>query len=347
MADVSIFFARRRRVKLKSLPILFAIVFSLCTAPQERAFSPSLLDETDLTTPAGAGAIAVSRVGRRKSVVEPLLNRARWWASVPLKVQRRIQRRLWTSKLERFHLDHRETFADLDECVSLQQRVVKVFGDGDPFLPAWSKVIRKGEALRDGELAKLMREEDFGGWSPPVDVMDWYVDFLLTERPRTVLEFGGGRSTACLCTILTRIHGPNGFRVLTLDQEQENVDRTLGRLSGLEGRESCRIVHVPLVPAKVGSRQTSAYDVASVDPRHFEWLGEADFVFVDGPYAEGPCRYGTLPAVRGRLAPGARFVMDDALREKEMFAGRLWAREGIQIDGILTLGQGVMRGSIV
>jgi hypothetical protein len=79
---------------------------------------------------------------------------------------------------------------------------------------------------------------------------------------------------------------------------------------------------------------------------HFLWLGKCDFVLIDGPYADGPSRYGTLPHVRDYLMPGARFCLDDALRPKEMLTGHLWAQEGIRVDGILTVGEGLLIGKI-
>ncbi len=105
-------------------------------------------------------------------------------------------------------------------------------------------------------------------------------------------------------------------------------------------------MHVPLTAARVEGRQTFFYDTDSMDSNHFAWLGKAELVFVDGPFAEGPCRYGTLTRVRRQLTPGARFIMDDALRGKELLAGAWWARENISVQGVLTLGQGMMLGSI-
>jgi hypothetical protein len=83
-----------------------------------------------------------------------------------------------------------------------------------------------------------------------------------------------------------------------------------------------------------------------MDREHFTWLGKAEFVLIDGPFSEGPCRYGTLPQMRAQLVSGVRFAMDDAFREKELLVGHLWAQEGIVINGVLTLGQGVMVGVV-
>jgi predicted O-methyltransferase YrrM len=254
------------------------------------------------------------------------------------------KRRIWTRKIESFHTQYLHRPAPLSECIQLQQQAARVLRNADPLMPP--SVIRKGQCLRDSELADRLSGEDFGGWSPQIEQIDWLVDFLYAERPRTVLEFGSGRSTVCLCVMLNRIHGADGFRLLSLDQDPENVARATNRIDGLDGRSSCRVVHVPLTPAIVNDRSTFFYDIEKMDSGHFRWLGKADFVFIDAPYADGPCRYGTLPKVRSYLAPGARFVLDDALREKELTAGALWAQEGIVVEGVHTIGQGMMVGIV-
>jgi hypothetical protein len=38
--------------------------------------------------------------------------------------------------------------------------------------------------------------------------------------------------------------------------------------------------------------------------------------------------------------------MDDALREKELVAGAEWARDGIRVEGVVTVGWGVMVGTV-
>jgi len=139
-----------------------------------------------------------------------------------------------------------------------------------------------------------------------------------------------------------------GWVSITLPgQDPREAERTRDGLRRLDATSfSCRVVCAPLIPAVVDGRATFFYDVR-LCREHFAWLGKAEFVFIDGPFSEGPCRYGTLSRVREHLVPGARFVMDDALREKELAAGALWAREGIVVDGVLTLGEGIMVGSVL
>jgi predicted O-methyltransferase YrrM len=254
-----------------------------------------------------------------------------------------LRRRWWTyARIAPFHARHREQPCPLNKCLRLLERARLALSHADPLKP--KSVIRKGRHLQDPELAIRLQDEDFGGWSPQIEAVDWLIRLLVKDKPRRVLEFGSGRTTVCLSVILTRLHGPDGFRLLSLDQDTENVERASKRLAGLPGLPSCRIVHVPLIPAAIDEQQTSVYDLNDVDPQHFAWLGQADFVFVDGPYAKGPCRYGTLPKVISHVRVGARFVLDDALRDKELLTGALWARDGLKVEGIVTIGQGFMIG---
>ena len=263
-----------------------------------------------------------------------------------LSLPQRIRRRWWTHKIERFRARYLRQPVPLERCIRLHRHVTRVFGNAEPLLPPWWQLIRKGECLRDSELAEMLRGVELGEWPLTVDIIDWLVDFLYQEQPHVVLEFGSGVSTACLCVVLHRLHGTDGFRLLSLEQDAKEVERTIDRLQGLNGRFSSRVVHVPLTPAVVDGRATFFYDIDKIDNEHFAWLGKAEFVLIDGPFSKGPCRYGTLSKVRARLVPGARFAMDDALREKELLVGALWAQEGIVVNGVLTLGQGVMVGTV-
>jgi len=145
--------------------------------------------------------------------------------------------------------------------------------------------------------------------------------------------------------VLFRIHN-NAFRLLSIEQQPGEITKYSNIINQLDCSSCCRIVYAPLIATNVGGRTTKTYDLASVSSEHFRWLGKSDFVLIDGPYAEGPCRYGTLAQCRSFLQSGAVFVLDDALREKELFAALNWVKEGIFVEGIYTLGAGIMIGHV-
>jgi len=258
----------------------------------------------------------------------------------------KLRKQLFAFKIERFRRKYLRQPAPLELCIQLRNRASVILRKAEPLMPVASQLVSTGACLHDSELAEILREVELGSWSIASDTIEWLVDFLRRERPRIVLEFGSGSSTVCLCVLLQRIHGANGFRLLSLEQDSAEAERTRNCLSTLNGAISCRIVQVPLVPFAVTGRATSSYDIDSISGQHFAWLGKAEFVFIDGPSAEGPSRYEILTRVRPHLVSNAKFAMDDAFREEELLAGSLWELEGIVVEGILTHGKGLMVGKV-
>ncbi len=258
---------------------------------------------------------------------------------------RRLPRRIrFGLEVEAFRQRYRRKPAPLDLCHELRRRALTVWPD--PLLPSPSRLFTNGSDLKDPELAGILQGVELGKWTIASDTIAWLGGFLERERPKRVLEFGSGISTVCLCVMLQRVHGDEGFRLLSIEQSAIETDRTRRMLAALAGGRSCRVVHVPLKPAVVAGAATSFYDLNGSCDAHFAWLGKTDFVFIDGPAAEGPSRYGTLTGLPPALISGARFAMDDGLREEELIAGRLWAREGIAVDGVLTNGRGILVGRV-
>lgn len=235
--------------------------------------------------------------------------------------------------------------APLTKCVDLQRRAAAFFSDpGVAMLnPNPNRMTSDASALVDTELAQDLRDYPLAGFVPPAETLNWLIAFLRRHRPRRVLEFGSGISTYCMATVLGRMHGLQNFRLLSLDQDVEYAERTRSLIRSSPSRHACRIVHTPLCRASVAGRVTSFYNLRAI-PDALEWVGKSEFVFIDGPFSDGPCRYGTLPMVRPHLARNAHFVMDDAFREKELFAGCLWEKEGFQIDGVVMVGEGLLVG---
>jgi hypothetical protein len=258
---------------------------------------------------------------------------------------RRIRRRWYISKIEKFRSRHTSHPASLKACMRLQKYAANVLKNPNCLTRPESSYFRTGETIHDSQVAEVLRREEATPWRLADDTINWLIDFLRHKQPRVVLEFGSGLSTACLCIALTRIHGSNGFRLLSVEQDTGELERTMGRMRELDGFYSCRVIHAPLVRTQVAERPTFIYDLEK-SRDDLAWLGKAEFILIDGPYAPGPCREGTLSQVRPHVQPGASFMMDDALREKELLTGALWAQSGISVEGILTLGEGVMIGTV-
>jgi len=320
------------------------------------------------TNPAHAGAKHLLDRARTSSCPELVENRWRGGASLLFSALRSLRRRtqarlsdisvqvrtpLQQLRRARFALEvqaFRKRYstepAPLELCVGLRIRASTISCDEDPLLPPSSRLLTSGDCLRDAQLATILQGVELGRWAIASDTVDWLSDFLQRERPKVVLEFGSGVSTVCMCALLQRLHGPGGYKLLSLEQNPAEAERTSKILNALAGGGSCHVVHVPLIPAVVAGAPTFFYDLNGTCSERFAWLGKADFVFIDGPAAEGPSRYGTLTQVPSNIVAGAKFAMDDGLREEELLTGSLWAQQGIVVDGVLTRGKGLMIGNL-
>ena len=264
-------------------------------------------------------------------------------------ILQKCRNQFWKHKIESFRKRHRNNPASLESCLQLNTLAEKRTSWMNPLYPRDNgkiKLIQKGSKLAHLKLAGLLRDEELGKWSLTVEVINWLEEYLQKYAPRRVIEFGSGISTLVLTSLLSQIHSNGTFRILSIDQRLEDIENTQKMLKKTKYYNSCQIVHAPLVPTFAGDRATFSYQVSAIAKEYFNWLGKADFVLIDGPYSQGPARYSTLLQVLDHLAPGARFVMDDGLREKELFAASLWQKQGLHLEGVLTLGKGVVLGKV-
>ena len=154
-------------------------------------------------------------------------------------------------------------------------------------------------------------------------------DVVLSDR-RCLVELGSGTSTVLLARLL-RERWPGGdHRQVAVEHDAawaRWVRDQLGR-EGLADRTT--VLHVPL----------------AAHPHGLPWYDEGplhagldaalrgrpvDLLLVDGPPADTAdkvlARYPALPALHGRLAPGATVVLDDVERPGEQEVLLRWERE--------------------
>lgn len=159
-------------------------------------------------------------------------------------------------------------------------------------------------------------------WAASPDVLLDLVSWVLTHRPRAVVECGSGASTLWLGYALEQVG--EGGRVVALEHEERFGEAVLAQLRehGLEEQATVRIS--PLRPVEVGGESFTWYDVNSL--RDIE---RCDLVFVDGPPGEiAPlARYPALPVLADRMPPGACIMLDDAARPDEQLVLDRWAQE--------------------
>jgi predicted O-methyltransferase YrrM len=193
------------------------------------------------------------------------------------------------------------------------------------------------------DLNLAFADAELGVWSLGSASLDFLVERIRALKPRAVLEFGSGISTAVLARALRELHGDVATTALvSLEQDLLEADRTTKTLARLGLDRIATVVHSPLRAEVVGGRTVSAYDsdpeaLARLTGRSF------DLLVIDGPSAEPGSRVATLLNHRSLLSHGAVAIMDDAMRDGELWAGTVWGQEpNIDIDGVLLVDKGLM-----
>jgi len=158
-----------------------------------------------------------------------------------------------------------------------------------------------------------------GAWPVSEPMAQYLFRLILALRPRSVLEFGAGWSSAVIARALSRVD--QGGRLTSLDSTD--------RFCGTPWKEVRRLPNVDPVLSisdlrlRVGLEGLSyTYAaIAQVAARR----GPFDFLFIDAPPGVYG-RYGTVFSVKRHLVPGAVIVLDDAARSDEIAAVKKWAR---------------------
>jgi predicted O-methyltransferase YrrM len=168
---------------------------------------------------------------------------------------------------------------------------------------------------------------------PPLRADDWSLDDAALEvvlaelgrGPRVVAECGCGRSTVVIARALREL---GGGEVHSLEHDPAWAQLCRMQLAAEGLSEIATVIEAPLGPhalAQPGCGWYAGWAVAQLPESGIELL------LVDGPPAGDPelehSRYPALPALAGRLAPGATVVLDDASRSGERWVLERWEDE--------------------
>lgn len=216
----------------------------------------------------------------------------------------------------------------------------------DALVPDFQSITTRGGSLNNSYLASRLANIKLGMWSLTSDTLNFLENQLGMLKPRLILEFGSGLSTACLAKYMQELHGNSNYYVLSIEQDLSFARKTLKLLEEFRLEKCARVIHCPLAQQVICGVNTICYElsddakVALVD-RH------PDFVVIDGPSGDRGIRFGTLPLVLPFLMPGTSFFLDDALRDGELEVAQQWSGlSGIRIDGIYFIGKGVLSGQV-
>ncbi len=218
----------------------------------------------------------------------------------------------------------------------------------DALFPELQAIMGAGEGLRNPLLASTLADMELGVWSLTPSTLNFLEQQIQILKPKLVLEFGSGVSTACVARYMKDLHGdPNRVYAISIEQELSFIERTSELLEALQLGNNVRIVHSPLRQQTIEDVRTTCYDLSGDSVRAVLMDIRPDFVVIDGPAAEPGARFGTLPLIRSFLSPGAWFFLDDALRDAELKVAQLWSQlPAVRINGVYLSGKGLLVGQV-
>jgi hypothetical protein len=223
------------------------------------------------------------------------------------------------------------------------RRVVGCVGSShDLLFPLYSNVASIGGNCSTASLQQILRNEELGVWAIDQETIELIWNLLHQEEPCTILECGSGVSTIVFAKYFAGRQGSihKQFRIISLEQDAEWVDRITARLRGLNLTAYARILHAPVSDQGVY--------LVSDDELGRALNGDlADWIFIDAPSGPEGCRRETLPMLKHFCRAGARWLLDDAFRDGELDFLREWHdRQQCAVVGIWPIGKGLATGFV-
>jgi hypothetical protein len=229
----------------------------------------------------------------------------------------------------------------LRDWLGMRRFMRRVCDGPDALVPPMETFRGAGSSLSDPELARLLADDELGTWALDVATIEVLWEKLQAERPATLLEFGAGVSTVLLARYATWRAAQGLARpvIVSIEQDAAVREKVERRLASLGMGEGVDVLHAPLSAA-------SRYQI-DLNAIKTRLLGRAiDWILIDGPAGPDGCRVSTLPDVLPLCASGARWFLDDALRDGEIGILREWSRRrDLSVEGIYPVGKGLATGT--
>jgi len=204
----------------------------------------------------------------------------------------------------------------------------------------------RGSEIKNSDLSRIFNDVVLDPWALDVETINYLEKDINKFKPRKILEFGSGISTVCLVKFLINLHGTEPIiRVYSVEQDEKyfNSTKNLIKDHGLE--KFVKIIYSPLTVKQIEGVECNTYALNDLD-KILDNV-EVDYCLIDGPsVTEFGGRLATLPMIREFANENQmRFVLDDALRAKELLIAKKWKRlPYINIQGIILTPKGLLTG---
>lgn len=203
----------------------------------------------------------------------------------------------------------------------------------------------KGANLADDPLVRKIGAVVGEGELMPAATIAVLKEEILSRRPTTIFQYGGGMSVAVLAAIQAAARPGEDVRLICVVHTHELGERTRRHL------EAAGITHADVHLAPV--EWLCVHHVVTFSYGLFPGLIEQalggrrpDMVIVDGPHGpllQLPCpRFPTVPMLRASLDPGTPVYMTGAMDPAHAMTAREWSElKYMEIDGILPVDSGL------
>jgi predicted O-methyltransferase YrrM len=232
----------------------------------------------------------------------------------------------------------------LDEVLALRRAVLEVDDRPDLLPRLMPRVHADASHLASHRLRELLRGRELGEFALSADSIDHLERVVREDRPACVLEFGSGASTLALRSLLDE-HVGTDAKLVSVEQSAAYMEQTRVELEQA-GLGRVRFHHAPVARRMINGVPLDCADLRGL-PEAMQGA-RAELLLIDGPAGAPGSRVHVLPNVIRQTAPGCRVLLDDALRDGELWLARLW-REifNIKIEGVVMVGKGALTGRVI
>lgn len=257
-----------------------------------------------------------------------------------VRTKEKFRRKIVKAHMAMLRSMHTESPVGLRYWSAYHRLMGMIFSKPNPITPSGESLFSYGRSLKICEIRDLLANDQLGPWALDAETIYFLWKELMTDQPRFIIECGSGASTLIFAKYAALASRQGyGCYVVSIEQDEQTACHTQSRLaaSGLEGFAS--VVHVLLDHEGGYSGDAVEANILSVFPG-----GLADFVLIDGPGPPGS-RLGTLPMLVPFCRDGAKWYLDDAVRDRELSILRKWRTlPGITVQGIYPVGKGMATG---
>lgn len=150
----------------------------------------------------------------------------------------------------------------------------------------------------------------FRNWAVSPDISLILISEILSNRPRTIVDFGSGISTLISRYSLDLMDNTENLerRIYSFDHEEKFVNATQNEISLHQFSWDPKIIYAPLNTIKIKDFDFEFYETTELDS-----ITEIDLVFIDGPHGKNGIldRYPAIPVTFNKLSENGVIVIDD------------------------------------